>query len=149
MGLFDTLAALKATASNAEPPASPTSTDPGPETAHPPIAPWDQAEADRLLAEVRQTAARLEAQHPGGRFPKVLGRVVADLLAVAKDYAAGHEQEAARRWDAMELLRGVRPELLKVIERHRQEQPASRPSPDDCAPAGQPELFARDGSARG
>jgi hypothetical protein len=85
---------------------------------------WDQAEADRLLADLRQTAARLKAQQPGGRFPEVLGRVVGDLLAVAEDYATGHQREAARGWDSLELLRGVQADLLTLVGRYRREHPS-------------------------
>jgi len=82
---------------------------------------WDQAEAARLLAELR---AAVDAQRRafGGSFPAPLSAVVADYLAVAEGYVANHEAEAARGWDAMQLLAGVRPRLTEIIRRARQDR---------------------------
>lgn len=87
----------------------------GPTPAAPAVARWDQAEADRLLAELRSAVGRARWREFGGKFPAHLGNVVGDLLAVAEGYVANREAEAARGWDAMRLLRGVRPTLEGVL----------------------------------
>jgi hypothetical protein len=79
----------------------------------------DQAEAERLLAELQAEAQRAEREQRalGRGFSPALAAVVADLLAVAAEYARDPAAEAARGWDALELLRGVRPLLRAVIQR--------------------------------
>lgn len=82
---------------------------------------WDQAEADRLLAELR-AAVDEQRRAFGGSFPAPLSAVVATYLDVAEGYVANHEAEAARGWDPLELLRGVRPRLVEIIRRAKQER---------------------------
>jgi hypothetical protein len=91
-----------------------------------PSSPWDQAEADRLLAELREQASWSRSEDFGGRFPEVVGHVVEDLLAVAEGYVANQEQEAARGWDALQLLRGVGPVLRDVLTRATDGQRTAR-----------------------
>jgi hypothetical protein len=71
-----------------------------------PIPPWDLAAAEALLAELRVGLARIERAQYRGRFPPLLAKVVGDGVAVCEGYVRDHEQEAARGWDALELLRG-------------------------------------------
>jgi hypothetical protein len=80
------------------------------------LPPWDQAEAERPLADLRAAVAQAR-QDFGGPFPDGLQAVVSDGLAIAGGYVANHELEADRGWDALRLLRGVKPWLLGVIDR--------------------------------
>jgi hypothetical protein len=78
------------------------------------VPPWDQAEADRLLTELRDGLARIERKRYRGKFPPHLATVTTSGLAVCEGYVANHATEAARGWDALELLRdGVR-SLLRI-----------------------------------
>ncbi len=86
---------------------------------------WSQAEADRLLAQLRATVDQFRRSRFGGTFPEPLATVVADYLAVAKAYASDHEREGNRGWDALELLRGVRPRLRQIIERAKAQKKPS------------------------
>jgi hypothetical protein len=79
-----------------------------------PGPPFDQAEADAILADLRRQLAEVERRQYGGKFPPVLATVVNDCLEVAAGYARDHELEAARGWDAMKLLRGAVPWALGV-----------------------------------
>lgn len=80
---------------------------------------WDQVEAERLLAHLREELARIERQKCRGRFPPELANVVADGLGIADGCVRNHEQEAARGWDAMQLLRGIVSSLLSVARGDR------------------------------
>jgi hypothetical protein len=84
-----------------------------------PIPPWDQAEADRLLTELRDGLARIERERYRGRFPPLLAKVVGGGLAVCETYVRDHEREAARGWDALELLRGAVPGVLSMARGDR------------------------------
>jgi hypothetical protein len=70
----------------------------------PPTPSWDQAAADALLVELRAEVARIE-QSFRGKLPPALSNVLSDALAIAEGYVANHQEEAARGWDALELLR--------------------------------------------
>jgi hypothetical protein len=87
---------------------------------------WDQGEADRLLAELREAVARAR-QDFRAPFPADLQAVVADGVAIAVGYVANHEAEARRGWDALQLLRKVKRRLLATIKRVKtdREAPAS------------------------
>jgi hypothetical protein len=74
----------------------------------PAVPPWDQAEAGRLLAELRAQVGRIEAVDFGGRPPEALRNILADSLAIGQGYTDNHAAEADRGWDALELLRGLR-----------------------------------------
>src|SRR5262245_55279012 len=63
------------------------------------LLPWDQAEADCRLADLRAAMAEAERRDFGGQFPEPLGNVVADMVAVAEEWVGNHEQERARGWD--------------------------------------------------
>jgi hypothetical protein len=80
--------------------------------------PWDQAEAERLVADLR-AAADCARQDFGGPFPADLQAVVSDGIAIAEGFVADHETEARRGWDVLQLLRGVKPGLLATIDRVR------------------------------
>ena len=82
----------------------------------PAVPPWDQAEADRLLADLRAAVARARWDF-GGRFPADLEAIVSDALSIAEGYARDHELEARRGWAALRLLRGVKPGVLGTIAR--------------------------------
>jgi hypothetical protein len=68
---------------------------------------WDQAEAERLLAEVREATAYVEAAVKAGQAPPVRLAVLRIWLKVAEGYVSDREREATRGWDALELLRGA------------------------------------------
>jgi hypothetical protein len=76
---------------------------------------WDQAAAERLLADLRAEVKRAVALDFGGRPPPLFRAVAANLLAQAEGYVANRDVEAARGWDALELLRGVMPVLRGVV----------------------------------
>jgi hypothetical protein len=99
-------------------------TKPSPELAGPPPPPWDQAEAERLLAALRQAVDRARAEYFGGRFPPDLEHVAADGLAIAAGFVARHEFERRRNWDSLQLLRGMRSHLSDLIARARQQRTA-------------------------
>ena len=71
------------------------------------LPPWDQAEADRLLAETRAVVASAEAEHRAGRMTAVRLNVVRLWLDVCLGYDRDHELEARRGWDVMLLLRAA------------------------------------------
>jgi hypothetical protein len=82
-----------------------------------PLAPWDAAEASRLLEELRFEIQRIESVDFRGRPPGPLHNVLADALAIAQVFIANHELEAARGWDALKLLRGV----IRRVRRYRKD----------------------------
>jgi hypothetical protein len=92
------------------------------------LPPWDQSEADRLLAELRESVARAR-QDFGGPFPAALQAVVADGLSLAEGYVARHKAEAASGWDALDLLRKTRRRLLETIGRVKADRCAGRTEP--------------------
>lgn len=73
---------------------------------------WDQAEADRLLAEVRGAVGHAEAEYRAGRMPEVGKNVVVLWQQVCEGLAAHHEMEAKRGWDAMSLLKAAAGRVL-------------------------------------
>jgi hypothetical protein len=89
------------------------------------MPPWDQAEADRLLLDLRAAVAQARRDF-GGPFPDGLQAVVADGLAVAEGYVVNHEAETRRGWDALQLLRRVKPWLLGVIDRAKRSGEGAR-----------------------
>ncbi len=84
-----------------------------PEKSAPAFA-WDQAEAERLLAELREGLAQLERTWTGGTFPPVKANVLQIGVEVCEAYVRDHELEAARGWDALALLRDAVPRLLSL-----------------------------------
>jgi hypothetical protein len=68
---------------------------------------WNQGEADALLTELRAEVARIEREEFRGQMPGPLANVFADALDIATGYVRNHDIEAARGWDALELLRGM------------------------------------------
>jgi hypothetical protein len=83
------------------------------------LPPWSQAAADQVLADIRATIARLERGFPGGRFPAPVQNLMTDAIANAERLIRDHEMEAARGWDALELLCGVRQLVQEVAARAR------------------------------
>jgi hypothetical protein len=75
---------------------------------------WDQAEAERLLAEVREATAHVEAAVNAGQAPPVRLAVLRTWLEVAERYVSDRECEAAGGWDALELLRGAARQARRV-----------------------------------
>ncbi len=69
------------------------------------VAPWDQAEADRLLSHLRSELRRIERQRHGGRLPDLLAVLMQDAIAIAQRLIREHEQERRRGWDALQLLK--------------------------------------------
>jgi hypothetical protein len=81
----------------------------------PAVPAWDQAAAERLLAELRAEVGRASAWDFGGQPPPLFRTVAADLLAIAEGYVRHHDLEASRGWDALELLRELKPVLRSVL----------------------------------
>src|SRR5262245_54557335 len=81
---------------------------------------WEQAEADRLLAELRAEVVRLGREEFRSAPPEMFRTLAADLVAIGEGYVRGHEMEAARGWDALDLLRGLRPLLQQTAGRIKQ-----------------------------
>jgi hypothetical protein len=73
---------------------------------------WDQAEADRLMAELRDGLVRLEHAWPRGKFPQVKASILQAGVAVCEGYVRDRDLEAVRGWDALALLRGAVPCVL-------------------------------------
>jgi hypothetical protein len=94
--------------------ANPTCPAPG-------LTAWDQAEAERLLARLRNELVRIERDYYRGKMPQVAANLAADGLSIADGYVANHDAEAARGWDAMELLRGLVEDLPGVVRGDRLE----------------------------
>jgi hypothetical protein len=68
---------------------------------------WNQAEADSLLSEVRRLAEWAEGERKTGRIAESRRNAFGVWLEVCEKYARDRELEAARGWDALELLRGA------------------------------------------
>jgi hypothetical protein len=68
---------------------------------------------------VGSTPTDADAAWAGGRpAAPAWNQAEADaLLAVAEGHAHGHAMEAARGWDALALLRGVRPLFREIVAR--------------------------------
>jgi hypothetical protein len=85
MSLFDSLKTLKP---EGHPPQAPP----------PPARPdWDQAEAERLVAEVRSQIERVRHHDFAGRPPAVLENVLADALDMAREYDRRGRLDLLRR----------------------------------------------------
>jgi hypothetical protein len=80
------------------------------------LPPWDQVEADRLLGELRSEVARIEATF-GACPPAPLAPLLDDAIAIGERYIRDHELEAARGWDALELLRDLVPHVRELVAR--------------------------------
>ncbi|HKI36280.1 MAG TPA: hypothetical protein VKA46_30765 [Gemmataceae bacterium] len=111
---------------------------------------WDQAEAERLLAELRDRLARLERTWPGGKFPPVKANVLQIGVEVCEAYVRDHDLEASRGWDALALLRAAVPGFLRLARpqhlQHRAGDAGDLPSRNGTrttAPCGQATLSAR------
>ena len=72
-----------------------------------PLPAWDQAEAARLLSEGRAAVAHASAEHRAGRMTEARLGAVRTWQEVCEGYAANHEFESQRGWDAMQLLRNA------------------------------------------
>ncbi len=68
---------------------------------------WDQAEAERLLAQLREALARVEVEVAAGKAPAARGAAMRTWLEVAEGFVNDREREAARGWDALALLRAA------------------------------------------
>jgi hypothetical protein len=77
-------------------------------------APWDRAEAERVLEQLRADLARIEREKHRGRLPPVLARVLADGVAVAEALIADHEHEAAAGYDPLAMLRSCARRQVKI-----------------------------------
>jgi hypothetical protein len=78
---------------------------------------WDQVEAERLLADLRATVERIARQGFGGKPPASFLALAEDAVAIAEGYIRDHDREAARGWDALDLLRGVKSVLCQAAGR--------------------------------
>jgi hypothetical protein len=81
-----------------------------------PLPPWDQGEADRLLAELRSEVERVKAGFRGP-LPGPLAVLLDDAVAVGERYVHEHTAEAARGWDAMALLAELAPLVRDLVAR--------------------------------
>jgi hypothetical protein len=79
-----------------------------------PAVTWDQAEAEGLLAELRDGLARRESTWPGRKFPPVKAAVLQIGVEACEAYVRDHDLEAARGWDALALLRAAVPRVLSL-----------------------------------
>ena len=68
---------------------------------------WDQTEAERLLAHLREALARVDEAVAADKAPAAQGAAMRTWLEVVEGLVNGREREAARGWDALELLRGA------------------------------------------
>jgi hypothetical protein len=82
-------------------------TEPSLRPADPPPWPWDQAEAERLVARLREGLDRVERAVAVGKAPPARLAAMRTWLEVAEGYIRDRGLEAARGCDAMELLRGA------------------------------------------
>jgi hypothetical protein len=73
------------------------------------------SESEPLLNRLRDEVARLERVDFGGNLPAPLAHVLADAVVIAESYAANQEAEAARGWDALQLLRGMVPYVRRCV----------------------------------
>jgi hypothetical protein len=96
---------------------------PGVQTAATTPPAWDPVEADRLLARLRAELARVERDVYRGRFPPAPANLAADSIAIAERLIREHEAEAARGWDAMELLRALVAKAPGIVRGDRLVQP--------------------------
>jgi hypothetical protein len=76
--------------------------------------PWDQAEADRLLDQLRRELARLEHTWPGGKLPPDRQNVVQIGVEECEYYVRNHQLEAACGWNPLALLRDALPGVLRL-----------------------------------
>jgi hypothetical protein len=77
---------------------------------------WDPAEAERLLAGLRSEVDMVRAGF-GGVPPAPLAMLLADALTIGERYIRDHEIEAARGWNALELLRDLVPHVRDLAAR--------------------------------
>ena len=84
----------------------------------PAVPPWDAVAADALLEELRAEVARTRAAF-GGAPPGPLGVLLADALVIGERYVREHEFEAARGWNALDLLRELVPHVQEITKRWR------------------------------
>jgi hypothetical protein len=85
--------------------------------------PWDQAEADRVLAELHAEVEKLKAGF-GKKLPTPLARMLDDAVVIGQRYIRDHELEARRGWDAMELLRDLLPHVRTIVANWKKQHQA-------------------------
>jgi hypothetical protein len=95
------------------------------------VPPWNQAEADRLLSELRAEIQQIAAGF-GGQLPHPLGMLLGDAVRIGERFVREHDAEAGLGWDALDLLRGLVPMVRECVENHRQREALRS---DDSAPA--------------
>jgi hypothetical protein len=78
---------------------------------------WDQVEAERLLADLRAEAARLWRGWPRDESRELFRTLAADLVRIGERYIRDHDTEAQRGWDALQLLRRLRPMIKETADR--------------------------------
>jgi hypothetical protein len=76
----------------------------------------DQTLAGRLLAELRAEVDRIRWRDFAGALPPALAAVLHDALALGEQYVREHDQETARGWDALGLLRGLVSDCISELE---------------------------------
>jgi hypothetical protein len=83
----------------------------------------DQAEAERLLANLRAEVEKIRSDF-GGRLPKYVMTLLSDALVIGERFVRTLDFERSRGWDGLELLRGLLPLVREIVERWRAEQPS-------------------------
>jgi hypothetical protein len=86
-----------------------------------PPPPFDATEAQRLLDQLRANAARLERDLYGGWFPPRVAGFLWDAIGVCQKFVDNHEQERARGWDPLALLRQHVDYVIKRLKEARRE----------------------------
>jgi hypothetical protein len=81
------------------------------------VPPWDQAEADRLLAALKAKALELARRHFAGRYPPTLAGAVSAYTEAAERLVRTHEMEAARGVDVLDMIRGFEPLITEMVTR--------------------------------
>jgi len=74
-----------------------------------PSVPWflRRHDAEELLIRLHADLIRIKHEVYGGAFPPVKAGAICIWLEVCEGYVNAYALEAARGWDAMELLRGA------------------------------------------
>ena len=81
-----------------------------------PVPPWNETEGKRIFDELSREVEMIRRKF-GGRQP--LATLLTDALAIASRFLRDREAEAARGWDALELLRGMVPIVRECVENTR------------------------------
>jgi hypothetical protein len=100
-------------------------------------ATWDQAEADRLLAELRSASTFVGRAAEAGRATPALATVAALCLQLGEKFCREREEEAAHGWDTLALLRDAAAQARRFArEVGTATEPAPPPGSDPSVQSG-------------